>query len=74
MKTTTDSTEINYLKRCIDKYVKDLVDSHPKIHMSFYGITLKKPLVLIDTSHVHFDHVMKTSIRFNPNDHSLLSL
>ena len=62
---STDPRETNRLTLCIEKYVKDLVECHPKIHL---GQKLVKPNVVVDTSNVTFDNVLKSSQRFEFND------
>jgi len=68
LKKSTDPTEINRLKMCIEKYVKDYIDLNPKIHLSKLGIRLNKPSIQIDTSHITFNHKMVASKKFNYED------
>ena len=65
---TTDVSEIHRLKLCIEKYVKDLVKAHPKIHLSSLGVTLKDPIHVEDTSHVSLTHSLEASVHFEFND------
>jgi hypothetical protein len=39
---TKDTDEINRLKMCIEKYIKDYIEIHPKIHLSQFGMKLEK--------------------------------
>jgi hypothetical protein len=68
LKKSTDPSEINRLELCIEKFVKDYIESNPKIHLSKYNIKFSKLSMFTDTSHVTFNHNMVPSKKFNYED------